>query len=504
MAIKIQSGSIPPSVISTSETIKKAGFEAYLVGGCVRDTLLGKKPKDWDITTNANPEQIMALFPDHFYENKFGTVGVVFESTPLDVQGIPDLSLKVIEVTPYRIEEGYSDRRRPDSVTWSPNLEDDLKRRDFSINAIALDVDGEGNPIKLVDLYDGQSDLKKGLIKAVGDADKRFQEDALRMMRAVRLSSQLGFAIESETLASIQRNKALLSHVAKERIREEFERILMSEQPMTALLVAEKLGILHYFAPELEQSIGIEQNKAHSFDVWTHLLKSLQHAADKSWPLEIRIAALFHDIGKPATRRRDESKNEWTFYGHEVVGARMTQKILENLRFSNKIIEKVVILVRWHMFFSDTEQISLSAVRRMIRNVGQENIWDLMNLRICDRIGTGRPKESPYRLRKYHAMIEEALRAPISVGMLKINGAKIMEVTGDAPGPKIGFILHALLEETLEDPDKNTPEYLESRTLDLNKLTIEELKKKGGEGREKKEKAEEEALSEIRKKHWVE
>jgi len=263
------------------------------------------------------------------------------------------------------------------------------------------------------------------------------------------------------------------------------------------------MGILKYIAPELELAIGIEQNQAHAYTVWEHLLRSMQHAADKQWPLEIRIAALFHDISKPETRRKGP-KGEWTFYGHEVVGSRVTKKILERLKYSNEIIEKVTKLVRWHMFFSDTEQISLSAVRRMVNNVGKDEIWNLMNVRICDRIGTGRPKENPYRLRKYHAMIEEALRDPISVGMLKINGGILIKELDLVPGPKIGFILHALLEEVLEDPKLNTAEYLKEKAQKLAILPEAELQKLGAAGKNSKQQADEDLVAEIRKKHWVE
>jgi putative nucleotidyltransferase with HDIG domain len=219
--------------------------------------------------------------------------------------------------------------------------------------------------------------------------------------------------------------------------------------------------------------------------------------------LELRISALFHDIGKPITRRISRETGEPTFYGHDVVGARMTKKILENLYFSRETIEKVVKLVRWHMFFSDTEQITLSAVRRMIANVGQENIWDLMKLRECDRIGTGRPKENPYRLRKYKAMIEEVLHDPVSVRQLKIDGNTIMKVSHETPGPKIGFILNALLEEVLENPKFNTVEYLEKRAKELMKLNLKELKSLSDKGKEKQNQAEEKILSEIRQKHFV-
>ena len=278
---------------------------------------------------------------------------------------------------------------------------------------------------------------------------------------------------------------------------------MMSPNPSSGLMILKKLGLLLYIIPELEEGVGIEQNKAHAFDVWTHLLKTAQHSADKKYPLHVRLAALLHDISKPKTRRWDEEAKQWTFYGHEVVGSRVTKKILENLKFSRETIDQVVNLVRWHMFFSDTEKISLSAVRRLVANVGKENVWDLINLRGCDRIGTGRPKENPYRLRKYQAMIEEVMRDPISVSMLKIDGKKIMEILDISPGPKIGNILNSLLEEVLEDPSLNTEEYLEKRTMGLSKMSDKELKEFGDKGKIKKEKEEEKEIKEIRGKHHV-
>ena len=277
----------------------------------------------------------------------------------------------------------------------------------------------------------------------------------------------------------------------------------MSDRPMESIILSQELGILKIIIPDLESTIGIEQNQAHSFDVWLHLLKSLNHAVKKKMSLDLRLAALFHDISKPETRRWSPEKKDWTFYGHDVVGAKRAVKILKDLRFSNDLIEKVEKLVRWHMFFSDTEQITLSAVRRLIVNVGKENIWDLMNVRICDRIGTGRPKESPYRLRKYRSMIDEVLTDPISVGMLKVDGGKVIRVTKLSPGPKIGYILHALLEEVLEDPSLNTEEYLETKALKLAELPENELKILGEKAKEKKELETEKKITEIRDKHWV-
>ena len=494
--------SIPKEVKQVSHTLKTAGFEAYLVGGCVRDLCVGRTPRDWDLTTNARPEEIQALFLHSFYENSFGTVGVVNDETE-------DITLKVIEVTPYRIESIYSDFRRPDAVTFSDKLEDDLKRRDFTINALALDLQENDKPTRkghIIDLYNGLKDIEAKVIRTVGHPGERFTEDALRMLRAIRIGTELSFMISHETSEAIMLHLKLLENISKERIRDEFIKIIMSDNPMQGVILCEKLGVLTYIAPELLDSIGIEQNKkAHKYTVWEHLLRSLQHAADKKWSLEVRLAALFHDISKPETRRftRNNGEDTCSFYGHEVLGARKTRKILERLRFPVKLINKVERLIRWHMFFADTEQITLSAVRRLIHNVGPENVWDLMNLRACDRIGTGRPKESPYRLRKYHAMIEEAMMDPISVGLLKIDGKRIMEVTHETPGKRIGYILHALLEEAIEDSTKNNTEYLEKRAIELSKLDEKELEELGKKGKELKEEEEQKQIEEIRGKHGV-
>ncbi len=483
---------IPKEVSDVTKTLEKAGFEAFLVGGCVRDLILNKTPKDWDVTTNATPEQIISSFSKTFYENSFGTVGVVNEQTENE-------TLKVVEVTPYRLETGYSDNRHPDNVVFSQKIEDDLQRRDFTMNALAYNILQN----KIVDLYEGKKDIKDKTIRTVGEPLSRFTEDGLRILRAVRFSAELEFEIEPQTEKAIQENVELLKNISLERIRDEFTKMIMSNNPMMALLTMKKLGLLPYVLPELVETIGIEQNRAHAYDVWEHLIRSVQHSADKNYPLEIRLSALFHDISKPESRRWGKEQNTWTFYGHEVLGARRARKILTRLKYPSKVIEKVVTMIRWHMFFSDTEQITLSAVRRMIANVGRENIWDLMNLRICDRIGTGRPKEDPYRLRKYHSMIDEALRDPISVGMLKIDGKKLIEVTKTNPGPKIGFILHALLEEVLEDPTKNTEEYLENKAIELISMPEKELEALGKQGRQTKEEADEEEIKKIRGKHWV-
>jgi len=515
---------IPKEVSHVTDTLEKAGFETYLVGGCVRDLLMsqilngnkaGKEPKDWDITTNAKPEQIVGLFEKTVYENIFGTVGVI---VPCET-GEQGVSHVTIEVTPYRIETKYSDFRHPDEVKFSDKLEDDLKRRDFTVNALALDSKGH-----LIDLFDGLKDIKSKTLRTVGSPDDRFFEDALRMLRAVRFSCQLNFSVAHETMESILKNSDLIKKISVERIRDEFTKIIMSSAPTSGIILLQKFGLLKYIIPELEEGINCVQNGEHIYDVWNHLLHAVQHAADKDWPLEIRLAALFHDIGKPKARRVAESgagkgktlgiqkglalkspnfsKKKFTFYGHEVVGARMDRKIMERLKFPKKEIELVEKLIRNHMFFSDTELITLSAVRRIITKVGVENIWSLMNVRECDRVGM-KKKETPYRLRKYFAMIEEVLRDPISVGQLKINGEFMIKELGIAPGPRMGWILSALLEEVLDDPAKNTESHLSGLAKSLNMLGDAELKTLSLRGKEKKEELEEKEIKKLHLRYGV-
>lgn len=478
---------IPKSIEKTLESLENSGFEAFLVGGCVRDILLGKKPKDWDITTNATPEEIQSVFPDSFYENKFGTVGVK--------TGDKDKTLEIVEITPYRLEAEYSDHRHPDSVSFSKNIKDDLSRRDFTINAMAL---SKG---QLVDLYKGQEDLSVGILRTVGDPEERFLEDALRIMRAVRFSAELGFTIETDTFKAISELKELLDKVSRERIRDEFVKIIMSDNPMVGIFMLQKLGLLSIVSPLLERMVGVSQEtQAHKYDVFEHSLRALQHSAEKGHGLDLRLAVLFHDSAKPHTKRMVGKKA--TFYGHEVVGAKVTRETLKSLRFSRETIENVSKLVRWHMFFADPEKITLSAVRRMVARVGEKGIWDLVELRKCDRIGTGRPTEEPYRFRKYQSMIEEALRAPLSVGMLKVDGLKLIDL-GVEKGPRIGAILHALLEEVLDDPSLNTEEYLVTRVTELNQLDDVSLKEIGEKGKDRLEEEDEKIIKNLRSKHRV-
>ncbi len=490
---------IPESVVWTLARLQEKGYESYIVGGCVRDICIGREPKDFDVTTNADPEQIISVFEvtDRrvVYENSFGTVAIINK----DLE-VGDVAYE-IEITPYRTEGAYSNNRHPDNVSFSKKISDDLMRRDFTINAMAYD------PINdvFIDEYGGETDLRNSVIRTVGVAEERFGEDALRIMRAVRFSAQLGFICETGTLSAIRNYASCLENISKERIRDEFIKIVDAPYAMDGITHLHKLGLLKYIVPELEEGVGCIQGGTHVYDVWTHNLKSLEHATNKKYPFFVKLSALFHDIGKPQARQAANGRGskEWTFYGHEVVGARMVRDIMKRLKFPKDVSEKVVKLVRYHMFFSDPDAITLSAARRMVRNVGKDLIWSLMDLRTCDRIGTGRPKEKPYRLRKYHAMIEQVLRDPISVGMLKINGDIMIGEMGLQPGQKMGWVLHALLEEVLDDPTRNTREYLESRAIEMYSMPDEEIKKLGEAGRDKKDQMESQEIKKLNRKHKV-
>ena len=477
---------LPEEITLILKTLNKNNYEGFLVGGCIRDMLMNKGPKDWDITTNAKPDEIQALFPDSFCENDYGTVGIKTD-------------LGVVEVTPYRKESSYSDGRRPDSVEYTDDIDKDLSRRDFTINAIAYD------PINntLVDPFDGMTDIQNKLIKCVGEADKRFSEDGLRILRMIRFSAQLDFSIDSITLMSAMDKRQILEKIAKERIKDEFCKILMSPEPIKAFIYMSKIDILQYITIHLKESVNVKQNGCHAYDVFEHLIRSMQCAADKNYPLEIRLSALFHDIGKPSTRVFSKEKNDYTFYNHEVVGTRMAKQILNDLKFSHETVNQVTKLIRWHMFFSDTDQITKSAVRRMISNVGRENIWDLINLRICDRVGTGRPKEDPYRLRKYMSMIEEVLADPTDASMLKIDGNDLINMLHVKSGPIIGKILNILLDKCLDKPELNTKESLLKISGELLHMKQNELDIMNNIALSHKKQEINEKLHEIRLKYKV-
>jgi len=489
---------IPLFVKKVLRELKKANFEAYLVGGCVRDLLLGKVPQDWDICTNARPSQVQKIFSHSFYENKFGTVTVVFsqkQSKKLITQSKNLNHKKEVQITTYRLEAKYTDKRHPDKVKFTDSLEKDLARRDFTINAMALDP--LIKPVEIVDLFGGQKDLKKGIIRAVGQPEDRFSEDALRMIRAVRFACQLNFKIERGTFRAIKEKAYWIQAIAKERIRDELIKIIMSPQPDRGIELLRKAKLLRYIIPELEQGVGISQNKHHLYTVYEHSILSLKYAAQRNYNLVVRLAALLHDIAKPQVKEGEGP--EATFYNHDTLGAKFAIRILERLRFPKKIIEKVAHLIRHHMFVYDPETVTEAGVRRLLRRVGPENINDLINLRIADRLGSGCPKAVPYRLRHLFYLIERVSRDPISVKMLKVDGYDVMKTLNLKPGPRIGLLLEALLAEVLEDPQKNTKKYLLGRLKELNQLSDKELKEKTKVVEEKKE----EVDLEMKKKYWV-
>ena len=475
---------LPTEIKNIIKELGNAGYEGYAVGGCVRDLIMGKKPNDWDIATNAKPEEIQKVFPDSFYANKFGTVTVKTESK--------DESLKEVQITPYRIEAKYSDKRHPEEVNFVSKLEDDLSRRDFTINALAT-AGGKS----IVDLFDGQNDIKKKIIQTVGKPEDRFSEDALRLLRTVRFATILNFKIEKETLKALEENAEWLRAISKERIRDEFIKIINSDRAYDGVLTLHDSRLLKYIVPELEDGIDVGQNLHHIYTVWEHNLLALKYSAEKKYSLDVRLASLFHDIGKPQTKRGDGKYS--TFYGHDVVGAKITAGILERLKFSKDQAEKITKLVRYHLFYYNVGEVTESSVRRLLTNVGSEDIEDLIKVREADRIGSGRPKAVPYKLRHLKYIIDKVSHDPISAKMLKINGNDVMKELGVAPGPKVGLILNSLLAEVLDNPNKNTEENLKERIRELNKKSPEELKR----SLEQIEKAQKKAEEERMKKYYV-
>lgn len=439
---------LPPFVKNILKRFQDKGFEIYIVGGAVRDILMGKKAIDWDFTTNATPEEILKLFPEGFYDNRFGTVGIAHKSSP-----------KPYEITTYRREVGYSDKRRPDKIEWGETLEEDLSRRDFSINAIALQI------TKIVDPFGGQQDLKKKIIRAVGNPVQRFNEDALRMMRAVRIAAELGFVIEEKTFEAIKIHSELINRIAAERIRDELFKILASDNPYEGIFMLRNSGLLSQILPELEKAFEVEQKspkRHHIYDVGTHSLLALKNCPSGD-PL-VRFATLIHDIGKPKTQKVTED-GVITFYNHEVVGSRMAKDIAGRLRLSKKQKGGLWKLVRWHQFVLDERQTD-TAIRRFIRRVGKENLQDMLDLRVGDRLGGG-ARETSWRFEKFKKRLEEVQKQPFSVNDLKVSGNDVMKILGIPPGPKVGEVLNKLFAEVEEDQTKNTRKYLLARIKEI-------------------------------------
>lgn len=693
---------IPKSVKIVLSELTDAGFEAFVVGGSVRDILLQKKPKDWDITTKAIPKQVLDIFPEGKYENNFGTVLIsdkylsglkkssnnikisqevkeklsklakekyfskikcaghgeshvenvtknaleiakTFKGINLDfieiisifhdigrakpgdnchikkgqeiverefsshfskkeieffkkgishdsnipresleaqilveadlIEGVSEkridlmqgetkqkhlnwlqayfnekgaykelVSIKSrellfeaieifnrgnfdfhlpqiqvgqnenIEVTTFRIESTYSDKRHPDEVRFAKTLEEDLSRRDFTVNAMAIkqveskkkekesQEELEMGNFEIIDLFEGSTDLQKGVIRAVGDPLERFDEDALRMMRAVRFAVQLNFEIEKETKNAIKERITNMTFISVERIRDEFEKIILSENPKRGVELLIETGLIKYIIPEILDTIGVEQNHHHYHGpyntVYKHLVASLAKCPSKK--LEVRLATFLHDIGKPDVKRGSGEKA--TFYNHEYAGGQITRRILERLKFPRKIIEKTTLLVRNHMFYYNVDEVGEAGVRRVVKKVGTENINDLIDVRIGDRLGSGVPKAVPYKLRHFQYMVEKVSKDPISVKQLKINGDILIKELGFKPGPQIGAILEVLLAGAIETPKINTKEQLVLLAKKLKNKELEGLRKTAKSKIKKENKKEEQK---TKNKHWV-
>lgn len=470
--------SLPIFVVKILETLQLAGYKSYIVGGAVRDTLNNLAVSDWDFTTNAQPKQIQTLFPESFYDNKFGTVGIavkhLVKQFNLDKLSTKPTDLKpenVLEMTTFRSETCYTDRRRPDKVIWGKSINDDLKRRDFTINAMAILVkkfpstDFKDSTVNLeceiIDPFAGQKDLSAKLIRSVGDPKKRFFEDALRMMRAIRIATQIGFSIETKTLSAITKYTNALKFISQERIRDELFKILASAHSKDGIKLLFSTGLLEYVLPELIRCQNVKQAGHHTKDVWNHSLDSLE-ACPANDPI-IRLATLLHDVGKPIAFR--QTNNKITFYGHEVVGARIVKKISRRLHLSNKDSRLLWILVRYHMFAYNPEMTD-AAIRRFIRRVGQKNIKAMIALRTGDRIGGG-SKPSSWRLEELKKRIKQVLYTPMQISDLKINGHDIMKLLKIKPGPQIGKILNSLFKEVLENSEKNSKDYLLKKAKEI-------------------------------------
>jgi len=492
---------IPNEVKDVIKKLQKGRFEAYIVGGCVRDLLRNVEPDDWDVATNAKPEEIRKIFPKNFYENKFLTVTVQTENQ--------NPKLKEIEITTYRSEAKYTDKRHPDEVKFAKTIEEDLARRDFTVNAIALtEIKNQKSKIKnyeIIDLFGGQEDIKNKIIRAVGNPEERFSEDALRMLRAVRFSTTLdgsaSWRFEENTERAIQKNASWIRVISKERIRDELFKIIMGGRPAEGIELLRKLSLLKYIIPELEEGYGVTQNKHHIYECYDHNLRSLDFTAKENFNRYVRLAALFHDIGKPRVKKGEGP--DATFYNHEVVGAKMTFQILNRLKFPKKEIEKITKLVRYHLFYYNPGEVGESSVRRLIRQVGPENTEELLQVRMADRIGSGVPKAEPYKLRHMRYVIEKVSQDPISVKMLKVNGNDVMKILKIKPGPKIGQILDILLGYVLENPKNDEKEFLEKEIEKLGKLSEKELSSLNQKARKEREEIEMKRDEMTKKKYWV-
>ncbi len=445
----------------------KEGAEVFVVGGKVRDTLLERACNDYDfVVRGMNAETLQSFL------NKHGEVNVVGKSFGVFIFVPKGSDIAGIEIALPRTETSFNTGGYHDfEVTADPSLpiERDLERRDFTINAMAFNIaTGE-----LIDPFDGQGDLERRLIRAVGDAATRFGEDYTRMMRGVRFAAQLDFTIEPDTLAALTAHAQHILETPVERTQQELNKLLVSGNVEHGFAYLEQTGLLHHILPEIAENIGVEQGKAHIYTVYTHLVKAAQFASSKGYPLELVMAALFHDCGKKRTREIINGVD--TYYQHEYVGEVMTRQALNRLKYPKATVQKVSHLVRNHMFYYTMGEVSDAGVRRLIAKVGPEHINDLIRLRMADRKGMGRPKAKPFKLQELERRITILQTDPISVNMLAIDGDEMMELLQIGPSIRLKYLKQALLAEVLEDPGKNTNEYLRQRVQELHSLSDDEL-----------------------------
>lgn len=440
---------VPDDILFIADTLEQAGHSLYIVGGAVRDAVMGLRGGDYDCATSASPRDVERLFK--------GKAAVV----PTGVQhGTVTLVLNGAhyELTTYRVDGAYTDLRRPDSVQFTSSLGEDLSRRDFTVNAMAA------HPItkEISDPFHGKEDISNKLIRTVGDPVQRFSEDALRMLRACRFAAALGFEIEEKTFGALKALAPNISAVSAERIRDELMKMMKAPHPSAGFDYMQKSGLLPLILPELAEGIGVEQNEFHRYDVYTHNLKTCE-ALKKGLPLT-RWAGLLHDIGKPRSKAFAlKIGNGNVFYNHEVIGAKMCQKLMRRLKFSNQETETACLLVELHMFFYTSEWTD-GAVRRFLRRFDGDMSFleQLFYLREADRIGSGTKKQAPYIFKEFRARIKKVMDedAALKVSDLRINGHSLMSAFGISPSPLIGQILHHLLDLVLDDPSINQPERL--------------------------------------------
>lgn len=439
---------VPDKAKRVVNTIQAAGFEAYVVGGCVRDSILGRQPQDWDITTSAKPEQVKALFPRTIDTGlQHGTVTVM-----QDREGF--------EVTTYRIDGEYEDSRHPKEVVFTPNLEEDLKRRDFTINAMAYNEE-KG----LVDIFGGMEDIRLGRIRCVGRAEERFGEDALRMLRAIRFSAQLGYEIDEETQQGIRRLAPTLKNISAERIQTELVKMLVSPHP-DYLRTAYDMGVTKIFFPEFDRAMETEQHHPHHmYSVGEHILHSLAYVpADKV----LRLTMLLHDIGKPDTLTIDE-QGITHFYNHERLSAEMAKMILRRLKFDNDTINMVYKLVMYHDYGNSVEP-TLQIVRRAMNKIGEDAFPALFQVKYADMMAQSDylRDEKLKRLENWRQLYAEICEKQqcVSLKSLAVTGSDLI-AAGMKPGRELGDVLQKLLQLVLDDPACNTKEKLLSEAKRL-------------------------------------